>query len=67
MKLIADTSSCKAEHVGYCLSGSMITKMNSGEEFRVQAGDSINSLVGYDAWVDSDQSCVMIDFIVYKY
>lgn len=66
VKPIAGTSSCEAEHVGYCLSGSMIIKMNSGEEFQIQAGDSFHILAGHDAWVDSDQPCVMIDFTGFK-
>jgi mannose-6-phosphate isomerase-like protein (cupin superfamily) len=66
VKPIAGTSSCQAEHLGYCMSGSMVIHMNNGDEFRIQAGDVFTIPAGHDAWVDSNEPCVMIDVTGYK-
>jgi mannose-6-phosphate isomerase-like protein (cupin superfamily) len=62
VKPLAETSSCEADHHGYCLSGSMVIKMNDGNEVRIKAGDVFMIPPGHDAWVDGNEPCVMIDF-----
>lgn len=66
VKPIAGTESCEAEHVGYCLSGSMVVRMDSGEEIRVTKGDAFHLPPGHDAWVEGDEACEMLDFAGYK-
>lgn len=61
VKPIADTESCEAAHSGYCISGTMHIRMNSGEEFTIKPGDSFHIPPGHDAWVDGNESCVLID------
>ena len=61
VKPLAETSSCEASHHGYCLSGSMVVRMDSGEEFKIQPGDVFSIPSGHDAWVDSSTECVLID------
>jgi mannose-6-phosphate isomerase-like protein (cupin superfamily) len=66
VKPLAGTSSCQAEHLGYCISGSMIIRMNNGDEFKIQAGDAFTIPPGHDAWVDSNGPCELIDVTGYK-
>ena len=66
VKPIAGTESCQSDHHGYCVSGSMVIRMDNGEEFRVQAGEAFSIPPGHDAWVDGKESCVLIDFTGFK-
>jgi len=66
LKPIAGTDSCQSEHLGYCLAGEMVIRMNNGEEIRVKAGDAFHIEPGHDAWVIGNQSCEMLDFIGFK-
>jgi hypothetical protein len=59
---IAGTPSCQASHVGYCISGSMTIKLDSGETFLIRGGESFHIPPGHDAWTEGKDSCVMIDF-----
>lgn len=63
VKPIAGTESCQTEHLGYCLSGTMVIKMDSGEEHRVRAGEAFHFSPGHDAWVEGDQPCEILDFV----
>ena len=66
VKPIADTKSCEAPHTGYCISGSMVIHMDSGEEFTIRPGDAFVIPPGHDAWVEGSSPCVMIDVSGYK-
>lgn len=66
VKPIAETKSCEAEHFGYCISGKMTIKMDSGEEVKIQAGDAFHLAPGHDAWVEGNEPCVLIDFGGFK-
>lgn len=61
VKPIVGTSSCQSPHIGICMSGSMTIRMNSGEEFELQAGSVFDIPAGHDAWVNGNQECVWID------
>ncbi len=58
---IAGTESCEASHTGYCLQGSIVIRMDDGQEFRIKAGDAFHIPPGHDAWVDGDETCVLLD------
>ena len=62
VKPIAKTASCDLPHTGYIASGSLHVRMDSGEELDVAAGDVFTMPPGHDAWVTSDEPCVMYDF-----
>lgn len=62
VKPIAGTDSCQASHLGYCLQGSLTTRMDDGSEFTMTAGDFAAIPPGHDAWVDGDEDCVFVDF-----
>lgn len=62
VKPIAGTQSCEAAHFGYCVSGRMRIRMDSGEEFTVGPGDAMHIEPGHDAWVIGDEPCVVLDF-----
>lgn len=62
VKPIAGTNSCEAPHVGYCLSGSMVIRMDDGEEIRIKAGDAFQIAPGHDAWVEGSEKTVLLDF-----
>jgi hypothetical protein len=44
----------------------MIIRMDSGEEFRIEEGQAFFIPPGHDAWVDGNQTCVLIDVEGYK-
>ena len=66
VKPIAETESCEAEHSGYCTSGSMVVRMNDGQEIRVSAGETFHIPPGHDAWVEGGEACELIDFQGFK-
>jgi len=51
---IAGTQSCQHRHVGYCLSGSLLSRMEDGTEIVVRPGDAYEVPPGHDAWVVGD-------------
>jgi mannose-6-phosphate isomerase-like protein (cupin superfamily) len=63
---IAGTRSCEAEHLGYCVSGSMVVRMDDGEEIRIKKGDSFYLRPGHDAWVEGSERCELVDFGGFK-
>jgi hypothetical protein len=62
VKPIAKTKSCEAAHYGYQLSGTITTRLDDGTERTTRAGDVINIPAGHDAWVEGDESVVVVDF-----
>ncbi|MCM2323996.1 MAG: cupin domain-containing protein [Oligoflexia bacterium] len=65
VKPIAETDSCEASHTGYCLSGSMVIRMNNGEEFTIRAGEAFKIPPGHDAWVVGSENCELLDVTGY--
>ena len=61
VKPIAGTKSCESTHTGYCLKGEMVVRMDSGEEFRIRAGEVFHILPGHDAYVVGNETCELID------
>jgi mannose-6-phosphate isomerase-like protein (cupin superfamily) len=59
---IAGTESCQVHHNGYCVSGRMRLRMDDGAEQEVGPGDVFVVTPGHDAWVVSDEPCVVYDF-----
>ena len=62
VKHIAQTDSCQAHHVGYCVSGAMTIHMNDGTTFEITAGDVFDIPPGHDAEVPGSEPCVQLDF-----
>ncbi len=62
VKPLAQTESCQAEHLGYCLQGRMRVQMNDGSEAEVGPGDFVAIPPGHDAWVEGSEACVFVDF-----
>jgi hypothetical protein len=62
VKPIAQTDSCQAAHVGYCLSGHIHIAMDDGEEADVGPGEFMEIAPGHDAWVVGNEPCVMLDW-----
>lgn len=62
VKPIAQTESCQAAHVGYCLAGRMRVRMENGEEAEFGPGDAVVIAPGHDAWVVGSDRCVVLDF-----
>lgn len=52
---------CQTRHLGYVLSGQMHVVMDDGTECDVGPGDLFDLPAGHDAWVTSDEACVMVD------
>ena len=62
VKPIAQTDSCQAHHVGYCISGGMTIHMEDGTTMEISAGDVFDIPPGHDAEVTGDAPCVQVDF-----
>ena len=62
VKPIAGTDSCRAAHMGYCISGRMVIRMDDGEEKEFGPGDFLIAPPGHDAWIVGDEPCVLIDW-----
>lgn len=62
VKPIAQTDSCQASHMGYCVSGHMMVVMDDGEQQEFGPGDFMIAPPGHDAWIVGDEPCVMIDW-----
>lgn len=62
VKPIAQTDSCQAPHLIYCVSGRMAIRMNDGAEGEIGPGDVISIAPGHDAWVVGDEPCISVDF-----
>ena len=52
---------CQDTHVGYCISGSIRTKMDDGTEFTIKGGDVFLIPANHDAWADEDSTIVQFD------
>jgi mannose-6-phosphate isomerase-like protein (cupin superfamily) len=61
VKPLARTPLCDAEHTGYCLKGSMVIRMENGEEVTIRAGDAFHIPPNHDAWVVGNEDCELID------
>ena len=62
VKPIAGTDSCQVHHMGYCVAGQMMVKLDDGTEIEARAGDAYEFPAGHDGWVVGDEACVMVDF-----
>jgi quercetin dioxygenase-like cupin family protein len=62
IKPIAETDSCQATHLLYCISGRMRIETNGGEQGEIGPGDVAAIKPGHDAWVVGDEPCVAVDF-----
>jgi len=62
VKPIAGTDSCQAAHMGYCISGRMVIRMDDGEQVEFGPGDFMIAPPGHDAWIVGDEPCVLIDW-----
>ena len=61
VKPIAGTESCEFPHACYVISGSIHVVMDDGTELDVAAGEVFVIGPGHDAWVTSDEPCVVYD------
>jgi hypothetical protein len=62
VKPIAGTDSCQVNHIGYVAAGSMTVRMDDGDEHTYKPGEAFHMPPGHDAWVEGDETCVLIDF-----
>ena len=62
VKPIAGTESCQAAHMGYCISGRMVIRMDDGEEKEFGPGDFMICPSGHDAWIVGDEPRVLVDW-----
>lgn len=67
VKPIAGTKSCQAPHLGYCVTGRMVIRMEDGSEQEIAPGDFFKIDPGHDAWVVGSEQCVLVDFAGYDY
>ena len=59
---IAGTPSCQIHHNCYVVQGRLHIRMDDGGEGEVGPGDVFVCPPGHDAWVVSDEPCVLYDF-----
>ena len=46
--------------------GTMVIRMNDGEQFTIRAGEAFHIPPGHDAWVEGSESCELLDVGGYK-
>ena len=61
IKPLVGTESCENSHFGYVISGSMMIRMDDGEEYQVSQGDALHIAPGHDAWTVGDEACVILE------
>lgn len=62
IKPVAGTDSCQVEHIGYAVSGTLHVKHDDGTEDDVIAGQVYRIAPGHDAWNDSNEPAVFVEF-----
>ena len=62
VKPIAGTDSCQAPHFQYHVAGTLMIRMDSGEEIIAGPGDVTSLPQGHDAWVVGDEPVVVVDW-----
>jgi quercetin dioxygenase-like cupin family protein len=63
IKPVAGTDSCQNNHVGYCVSGTLEVRLDSGETATIAAGSSYTIPPGHDARVVGDEPFVGLEFL----
>lgn len=63
VKPIANTASCRVEHVGIVVSGRAMVGMDDGEEILLQPGDLFAIAPGHDSWVVGDEPYVSLHLL----
>jgi quercetin dioxygenase-like cupin family protein len=53
---------CQDTHVGYAVSGRLITELSDGTQLELSPGSVFVIPAGHDAWVVSDEPFVMVQF-----
>lgn len=49
-------------HTGFIISGEMVVRDSSGNEYLIHAGEAFEVSENHDAWVVGDTPCVALDF-----
>jgi mannose-6-phosphate isomerase-like protein (cupin superfamily) len=62
VKPIVGTDTCQAHHFGYVVSGSLMIRMEDGNEAEVNPGDVYEIPPGHDAWVLGNEPFVSLEF-----
>ena len=62
VKPIAGTATCQAPHFLYQISGRMKIVLDAGGEMNIGPGDVAIIPPGHDAWVEGNESVVVIDW-----
>jgi mannose-6-phosphate isomerase-like protein (cupin superfamily) len=58
---IVGTQSCRVQHDGYAISGSLRVRQDDGTEVDINAGDAYSIPAGHDGWVVGDEPWVGVD------
>jgi mannose-6-phosphate isomerase-like protein (cupin superfamily) len=61
VKPVVKTDTCQVAHVGYCVSGRIVIKMNDGSQTTVIPGMSYTIPPGHEAWVEGNEPLVAIE------
>jgi ethanolamine utilization protein EutQ (cupin superfamily) len=60
LKPVAGTESCQVEHLGYVLSGRLLTRMDDGTEAEAVAGDLVFIPPGHNGWVVGNEPVLFL-------
>ena len=63
VKPIANTPSCRVEHVGLVVSGRAMVVMDDGEKILLKPGDLFAIGPGHDSWVMGDEPYVSLHLL----
>ena len=62
IKPVVGGDSCHARHIGYVVSGSLQVEHEDGTSEELSPGDAYVIEPGHDAWVNSDEPWVALEF-----
>ena len=61
IKPVVKTDTCQVAHVGYCVSGRIVIKMDDGSQTTIIPGMSYTIPPGHEAWVEGNDPLVAIE------
>ncbi|MBT8160341.1 MULTISPECIES: cupin domain-containing protein [Arthrobacter] len=63
IKPVVQTDSCQANHVGFCVAGTLEVETTDGKKMTISQGDSYTIPPGHNAWVVGDETFTSIEFV----
>jgi len=63
VKPIVQTETCQVHHVGYCIQGELMVRLDDGTELHIREGDVMDIPPGHDGWVVGSEPVITLDVV----